>query len=76
MDTLTGAVGTLSNASRPNPLPQGCHWGQPTLFLTYPVWLSAWDSPWSCGHPAHAGPLEATDTCRTCPDWTPRPRDR
>lgn len=73
MDTLTGAEDLLNNASRPRRTPQSCRWGQPTLFLAYPQWLSAWDLPWSCSHPAHAGPLEATDTCATCPDWTPRP---
>ena len=78
MDTLTGASGTLRNPSPPGPSPQACHWGETTLFLAYPVWLSAWDFPWSCSHPAHTGPLEATDTCTRCLDWTPRagPGDR
>jgi hypothetical protein len=73
MDALTGAAETLSTPSRPRRTPQSCRWGQTTLFLAYPAWLYAWDAPWSCGHQAHPGPLEVTDTCAICPDWRPRP---
>ena len=76
MDALTGAAETLNSASRTKRTPQSCRWGQVTLFLAHPEWLCAWDSPWSCSHPAHAGPLEATDTCTTCPDWVRRPEDQ
>lgn len=73
MDTLTGVGNFLRNPGLPRRTPQSCHWGQPTLFLAYPLWLSAWDSPWTCMHSAHAGPLEMTDTCTTCPDWRAGP---
>ena len=68
MDAMTGAA---RNAIRPKRLPQSCRWGQSTLSLSYPEWLSAWDSPWSCRHPAHMGPLETVDACTTCPDCIP-----
>lgn len=74
MDVSTGAA-DLPNKSRvPLRVPQCCHWGESTLFLTYPEWLSAWDCPWTCTHPAHPGPLETVDTCATCPDFRPPPR--
>ena len=76
MDVMTGAADTLSNAVRPRRTPQSCHWGRTTLFLAYPEWLSAWDSPWSCSHPSHEGPLETTESCASCPDWTRRERSR
>ncbi len=69
MDDATRAADTLGDARRPKRTPQSCRWGQTTLFLAFPEWLSAWDSPWSCRHPAHKGPLETVDTCTTCPDW-------
>jgi hypothetical protein len=72
MEVLAGAAHTVKGVRLPAKTPQSCGSGQVTLFLSYPDWLSAWDSPWSCGHAAHRGPLEATDTCLTCPDWTPR----
>ena len=71
MDSLTGAADPLAT-NRPRRTPQSCRWGESTLFLVHPLWLSAWDAPWSCTHPAHTGPLEATDTCLSCPDWRPR----
>jgi hypothetical protein len=72
MDTSTGAVDTPSDARQPRRAVFSCHWGQPTLFLSFPDWLSAWDTPWFCSHPAHTGPLETGETCTTCPHWTPR----
>ena len=76
MDASTGASETQNSASRPKRTPQSCRWGQVTLFLAHPDWLCAWDSPWSCSHPAHAGPLEVTDTCTTCPDWVRQTEDQ
>jgi hypothetical protein len=70
MDWSTGAP--LRNASAPRLTPQACRWGESTLNTTFPEWLSAWDAPWSCRHPAHTGPLETIETCATCPDWRPR----
>jgi hypothetical protein len=52
--------------------PQACRWGDSTLYTPFPEWLSAWDAPWACRHPAHKGPLETTETCAACPDWRPR----
>ena len=69
---MTGAADNLRNPSPPGRAPQSCHWGEPTLFLAHPFWLSAWDAPWSCSCPAHTGPLELTDTCTRCPDWKAR----
>ena len=74
MVTLTGAAATLSDAVRATPTPHSCRWGRVTLFLAFPEWLSAWDSPWTCCHPDHKGPLETVDTCLTCPEWTPLER--
>jgi hypothetical protein len=71
MDELTGAAAPLGNAVGTRRTPQSCRWGRTTLFLAFPEWLNAWDSPWSCSHPAHTGPLETVETCTTCPDWTP-----
>lgn len=70
MDAVTGPADTLRSAPTPGRTPQSCRWGAPTLYLAFPDWLSAWDSPWSCRHPSHQGPLETVDTCTTCPDWT------
>ena len=72
MDTLAGAVHAVNHVNLPTRTPQSCCWGQVTLFLPFPDWLSAWDTPWSCAHAAHPGPLEATDICITCPHWTLR----
>jgi hypothetical protein len=52
--------------------PQACRWGASTLNLRFPEWVSAWDSPWTCRHPSHSGPLETVDICATCPDWNSR----
>jgi hypothetical protein len=67
MDSTIGAAANL--APGPKRTPQTCRWGDLTLFQPFPEWLSAWDSPWMCHHPAHSGPLETVDTCAPCPDW-------
>ena len=72
MDGSAGAP--FRNASTPRQTPQACRWGDATLYATFPEWLSAWDSPWTCRHPAHPGLLETVDTCTTCPDWLARER--
>lgn len=71
MDDATVAADTVRGATQSNRTPHACRWGHSTLFLAYPQWLSAWDTPWSCRHPAHTGPLETVDTCTACPEWTP-----
>jgi len=72
MDATTGAADTPGQAPRPRRNPQSCRWGESTLYQTFPEWLSAWDSPWSCRHPVHTGPLETVDTCTACRDFRPR----
>ena len=76
MDPSTGAAASPTNASGPRRTPQACRWGDSTLYMAFPEWLSAWDSPWSCRHPAHSGPLETVETCTVCPDWRPRERPK
>lgn len=53
-----------------------CEWGTPTLFLPAPLWLSAWDSPWTCVRDATPQILGTTEKCATCARWRPRRRDR
>jgi hypothetical protein len=72
MDRSIGALGRT--ASPPVRTPQSCRWGDATLYTTFPVWLSAWDAPWTCTHPAHTGPLDTTETCGYCRDWRPHER--
>jgi hypothetical protein len=75
MDQSTGAAAHANNptnASRSRRTPQTCRWSESTLYMPFPEWLDAWDSPWSCRHSAHPGPLETVDTCATCPDWKPQ----
>jgi hypothetical protein len=67
MDRLTGAAAHLPAELQRTP--QACRWGDSTLYQPFPEWLSAWDAPWTCRHPAHKGPLQTVDTCLTCPDW-------
>jgi len=69
MDPTIGAA--VSSASRTKRIPQACRWGEVTLYQPFPEWLSAWDDPWTCCHPAHSGPLETSDICATCRDWRP-----
>lgn len=75
MDWSTGAPLHEASASSRH-APQACRWGDSTLYTTFPEWLSAWDAPWTCRHPAHAGPLETVETCAACPDWRPRDPSR
>jgi hypothetical protein len=72
MDRLAGAVDSPDYSNAHSRTPQSCRWGQVTLFLPFPEWLDAWDSPWTCRHPGHKGPLKTAETCATCPDWTLR----
>lgn len=72
VDPSTGAASNPGSASGPGRAPQACRWGYSTLYMAFPEWLSAWDAPWSCRHPAHPGPLETVETCTACPDWGPQ----
>lgn len=71
MPPMDRSIGAAANACGPRRTPQACRWGDSTLDQPFPAWLSAWDSPWTCCHPAHSGPLETVDTCATCRDWKP-----
>jgi hypothetical protein len=51
---------------------QTCRWGGLTLFLPYPLWLTAEGCQWSCLHDLPPRPLETTDECATCQLWRPR----
>jgi hypothetical protein len=57
-----------------------CRWAVPTLFLREPLWLAAWDSPWTCVRdPERPRPLVTTEECASCPHWeeqTAEPRDQ
>lgn len=48
-----------------------CRWAMQTLDLEPPLWLDAWNYPWSCVRDGDARPLGSTDECRTCPRWQP-----
>jgi hypothetical protein len=48
--------------------PQNCRWAEPTLFLTTPEWLEAWNTPWAC-HRDGTRLLESTEECAACPRW-------
>ena len=56
--------------------PQSCHWGASTLDFAFPDWLNAWETPWTCCHPKHQGPLETVETCTVCQEWTRRAKPR
>ena len=49
-----------------------CRWARPTLFLSLPLWLDAWDAPWTCTRDGTARPLESTESCATCSGWESR----
>jgi hypothetical protein len=48
-----------------------CRWAVPTLFLAPPIWLYAWDAPWTCVRHGAARVLASTDECCGCPGWEP-----
>jgi hypothetical protein len=72
MDPSVGATSSFEHASDTRRTAHACRWSYSTLYLSFPDWLDAWDTPWSCRHPAHTGPLETVETCATCPHWTPK----
>lgn len=54
-----------------------CRWAAPTLFMSRPLWLAAWDSPWTCTYREEPYPIETTEGCARCRNWepkTPEPR--
>ena len=52
-----------------------CAWAVPTLNLSAPLWLDAWDRPWACLREGEPHPIETTEACATCPRWEPREKD-
>ena len=57
----------FSPEGRPNAA--NCRWAVPTLFLPPPIWMVAWDAPWTCLRNARPRVLENTELCATCPRW-------
>jgi hypothetical protein len=52
-----------------------CRWAEPTLLLARPLWLEAWDTPWTCRRDDAPRPLESTESCVDCPRWEGRRPD-
>jgi hypothetical protein len=48
-----------------------CRLAVPTLFLAPPIWLCAWDAPWTCLRHGAARVLASTEECCNCPWWEP-----
>lgn len=57
-----------------SPNAANCRWAVPTLFLSAPAWLQAWDDPWSCVRDGEARPLDSTEPCADCPRWESGPK--
>jgi hypothetical protein len=51
---------------------QNCRWAQPTLFLPLPLWLEAWETPWSCRRREPTRLVESATECAMCRSWEPR----
>jgi hypothetical protein len=47
-----------------------CKWARPTLQEPNPIWLAAEERPWSCERDGTPRPLESTEPCEDCPEWT------
>lgn len=48
-----------------------CRWAEPTLYLSRPLWLEAWDYPWSCTASGVPSVLKDVTVCESCPRWAP-----
>jgi hypothetical protein len=48
-----------------------CRWATPTLLLSAPFWLAAWDAPWACTRNTVPRVLDTFEVCTTCPRWEP-----
>ena len=46
-----------------------CRWAVPTLFFAPPLWMYAWDAPWTCVRDGDSRVLGSTHGCATCPGW-------
>ncbi len=50
-----------------------CKWARPTMSMPRPIWLEAWDRPWTCVREGAPHTLETTEPCDDCPNWVPQP---
>jgi hypothetical protein len=48
-----------------------CHWGIPTLFLQWPLWIDASQHEWSCTRSTPPRVLTDPAFCRSCASWAP-----
>jgi hypothetical protein len=46
-----------------------CRWACPTLYLPPPIWMYAWDAPWTCLRSPFPRVLGASEDCLKCPRW-------
>jgi len=53
-----------------------CRWAATTLDMSAPMWLEAWDRPWTCLSGASPRPLLTTEGCSSCPRWEPHDHHR
>ncbi len=53
-----------------------CRWAVPTLYLERPLWIAAWDTPWTCTYREDPAAIETTDRCADCRAWEPKPEER
>jgi hypothetical protein len=49
--------------------PSTCRFSLPTLFSPWPLWLDAWNKPWSCARDGKCTLLSNSEPCRTCQRW-------
>jgi hypothetical protein len=49
-----------------------CRWAVPTLFQPSPIWIEAWDCPWTCVRDTPSRRLKTTEECGTCVRWEAR----
>lgn len=50
-----------------------CRWAIATIDLPHPLWIDAWNAPWTCTRDGSARELDTTDECTDCPRWEPAP---
>ena len=49
-----------------------CRWAEQTLHLGAPLWLDAWEYPWSCRSAGTYRPIADTRLCLECHRWVSR----
>jgi hypothetical protein len=68
-----GAVTTTPKPqTTPKPTVQHCKWADATLYQDAPLWLDAWNTPWTCRRDGDQRLIEETDECLACPRWERR----